>query len=323
MKPILLYYKIQSFQNFSLEYLEDNFDVIVLDSPKHDQPDILKRINVLFAPMGYLYDKEKIDLCEQLSIIATPTTGEHHIDTEYAKSKGIRICSLKNQQHFLQKISATAELTWGLIICLTRKILQAEKSVRNIKWNGKIFGEKTPKMLSEMSLGILGLGRLGKIVANYGKAFNMDVFYYDPYVKNENFIRCDHLHDLARKSDIVSVHVHLNEKTKNLVGLDFLDQMPSGSYLVNTSRGGIVNEKDLVKALEKNHLAGAAVDMLENEHLPDFNIFKNSLMEYAQTHDNVIITPKIGGVTKDSWEMVEKHIIDLIINELQKRNGSN
>jgi len=319
MKPKILYYNIQSFQQNSIEYLNMFFDVIVLENPDFDQETILKEIDALFAPMGFVFDRKKIDLCKKLSVIATPTTGEYHIDVNYAKSKGVSICSLKKHKQFLQTITATAELTWGLIISITRKLLQAEKSVKNFEWNGISFGKQTPKMLSEMSLGIIGLGRLGRIVANYGKAFNMNVFYYDPYVNNENFNRCEQLIDLAKVSDIVSLHVHLNEETKYLIDSNFINQMPKKSYIINTSRGGIINENDMLTALKNGHLAGVALDMLENEHLPDFNLNQNSIVQYARHNDNIIITPKIGGATVDSWEKTEKFIIDLIFDELKKK----
>jgi D-3-phosphoglycerate dehydrogenase len=97
--------------------------------------------------------------------------------------------------------------------------------------------------------------------------------------------------------------------------------MPKGSYIINTARGGIVNEDALLEALISGHLGGAGLDMLEDEHLPKFKekLIKNPLIKYANNHDNLIITPKIGGCTMDAWERTERHIVNLIIKELKNR----
>jgi len=320
-KPALLYYDVLTFQEDNLEYIEKNFELLRLPDPQNDTDEILERAKVIFAPMGYVLDKRKIDRCRNLQVIGTPTTGTHHIDVEYAKERNISICSLKNQQRFLSKITPTAELAWGLVIAVTRQIPRAHNSVCEGNWNGREFGRQTPRMLSTMTLGVVGLGRLGSIVAGYGKAFNMKVFYYDPYVNDDRYIGCETLHELARISDIVSIHTHLTKETENLIDSEFIRNMPKCSFIINTARGGIVNEEDLLKAMESGHLAGAGLDMLEGEHLPGFKekLSEHPLIRYAKTHDYFIITPKIGGCTIDAWEKTERHIVDLIIEELKER----
>ena len=320
-KPILIYYKILSFQKDTLKYIEENFDRITLPDPSHDTEEVLKKAKVLFAPMGFIFDKEKIDMCSCLHVLGTPTTGEFHIDVDYARSKKISICSFRNQKEFLSKITPTAELAWGLILCVTRKIPWAHDSVCEGRWEGKEFGKRTPRMLSKMSLGIVGLGRLGSMVARYGRAFRMKVFYYDPFVTDDRNIKCDNLLDLAKSSDIVSIHVHLSRDTENLIGKKFIDTMKKDSYIINTSRGGIVDENDLLDALRSGHLAGAGLDMLTGEHLPGFKYMlqEHPLVKYANTHDNLLITPKMGGATIDAWKGTEKYIVDMIIKELNKK----
>jgi D-3-phosphoglycerate dehydrogenase len=318
-KPELLYYEVLDFQPDTLEYINKFFNVITLRDPNSDSDEILKRVKALFAPMGFLFDKCKIDKCENLQLIGSPTTGTHHIDVEYANKRNISVCSLKNQQRFLSKITPTAELAWGLVLAVTRQIPQAHDSVCEGNWNGRILGEQTPRMLSAMTLGIIGLGRLGSIVAGYGKAFNMKVFYYDPYINDDRHIRCETLHELAKLSDIVSIHAHLTKETESLVDSEFIHNMPKGSFIINTARGGIVDEDDLLNALKSGYLAGAGLDMLEGEHLPGFKerLSEHPLIKYAKNHDNLVITPKIGGCTIDAWGKTERHIVDLIIEELK------
>ena len=318
-KPVLLYYDVLKFQEDNLEYIEKNFELLRLPDPQYDTDEILKRAKVIFAPMGYVLDKRKIDRCRNLQVIGTPTTGEVHIDVDYAKQKQISICSLKDQQAFLSSITPSAELAWGLVLAVTRRIPGVFDSVCEGKWIGREFGRQTPRMLSTMTLGVVGFGRLGSMVARYGSAFKMNVVYYDPFISDDEHTRCNDLYDLARISDIVSVHVHLTKDTERLIGKKFLQSMPGGSFIINTARGGIVDEDALLDALKTGHLAGAGLDMLAGEHLPGFKeqLNEHPLVEYAVNHDNLIITPKIGGCTIDAWGKTERHIVDLIIEELK------
>lgn len=317
----LLYYSILDFQKGTLEYINKYFDVLTLPDPSRDSDEILKKAKVIWAPMGFVFGKDKIDKCLNLSVIGTATTGVPHIDVDYAQRENVSVCSLKDQQPFLSTITPTAELAWGLVLAVTRRIPWAYDSVCEGKWNPKEFGRRTPRMLSEMTLGIVGLGRLGSWVAKYGKAFKMRVLYYDPLVTYIQYIKCATLHDLAKESDIVSIHVHLTENTVNLIDRQFIQTMPKGSYIINTARGGILDEDALLEALQSGHLGGAGLDMLKGEHLPGFKegIKEHPLVQYARTHDNLILTPKMGGCTVDAWEKTERRVVDLILQELRKK----
>lgn len=320
-RPTLVYYELQGFQKTTLEYMHRFFDITTLPDPGCDTADILQKASVVFAPMGFVFGRDKIDACRILEVIATPTTGILHIDHDHARERGISVCSLKNQQEFLSTITCTAELTWGLLLAVVRHLIPAHDSVLEGKWNGRHFGKETPRMLSSMMLGIIGLGRLGSWVARYGNAFGMEVYYYDPYVTVEQYTRCDDLYHLAKSSDIVSVHAHLTKETEGLVDRKFIQCMPRGSFIINTARGGIVDEQALLDGLVSGHLAGAGVDMLAGEHLPGFKqkLSDHPLINYARSHDNLLITPKIGGCTIDAWEKTERHLVDLIIRELEER----
>jgi len=320
-KPVLIYYNTLNFQEDTLMYLKENFTLFTFSDPQHDTEEALQKAEALFAPMGFIFDKGKIDKCQNLQIIGSPTTGTHHIDVEYAKKRNISICSLKNQQRFLSKITPTAELAWGLVLAVTRQIPRAHNSVCKGEWIGREFGRQTPRMLSKMTLGVVGLGRLGSMVARYGSTFKMKVFYYDPYVNDDRYVRCETLHELAKLSDIVSIHAHLTKETESLVDSEFIRNMPKGSFIINTARGGIVNEDDLLEALRSGHLSGVGLDMLAGEHMPGFKerLSEHPLIRYAKTHNHLIITAKIGGCTIDAWEKAERRIVDLIIEELKER----
>lgn len=318
-KPVAIYYRILKYQPANLARLAREFDLKVLDSPSHDTPPLLDVVEVLFAPLGYMVDREKIDSCPRLKVIVSNTTGHPHIDVEYAYSKGIGVACLKFAQDFLQTITPTAELTWGLIVAITRNILPAYESVLSGKWDRRPFG--APAMLSKMSLGIVGHGRLGTLVARYGRAFGMTVRYYDPFVSvsSEAAERVDTLEALVAVSDVVTIHVPHEKSTVKMFSADVLANFKPGSYLVNTARGELLDWDALINSLKSGRLAGAALDVFENEYSPDFagQFVTHPVLQYARNHNNLILTPHIGGSTVDAWSLTEAHAIDMALHHLK------
>jgi len=314
----LLYYDILGFHVTAMELLTSNFQVITLATPRDDTNDILKEMDVVMAPLGFEFGRDKMGRCSKLKVIGSSTLSVPHIDIECAESKGINVCYLGNEKEFLEDITPTAELTWGLILAITRRIHKAHKFVCSGRWGANSLGYISPCMLSNMSLGIVGLGRLGSMVASYGKAFGMDVYYYSPRSSNSEYKRTSTLIELAKSSDIVSIHAHHTHETEAMVNMDFFKAMKPGSFIINTSRGAIIDEKSLLEALESEHLAGAALDVMADEYKPGFKTaLKDSpLVGYAKNHENLILTPHYGGATVDAWEKTQKKTIELIINAL-------
>lgn len=318
-KPIAVYYRMLKYQPENIEKLHREFDVIELDNPEQDTADILNKVEVLFSPLGYMVNKDKIDVCPKLKVVVSNTTGHPHIDVEYARSKNIYVACLKFAQEFLQTITPTPELTWGLLIALTRNIFPAHQSVLSGQWDRRPFG--APAMLSTMSLGIVGHGRIGTSVARYGKAFGMQVRYYDPFVpvSSEGACRIETLKELVQLSDVVVVMVPHEKETEGMFTREIFSCFKPGSYLVNTARGELLDWNALLESLQIGHLAGAALDVFEGEFVPGFlNDFPHHpVLEYAKTHDNLILTPHIGGSTIDAWRLTEAHAIDMALSHLR------
>ena len=220
-KYTAVYYRILKYQPENLEHLHKKFKVIELDSPEEDTEVILNKTEILFAPLGYMIDREKIDACPNLKAIVSNTTGHPHIDVEYANEKEIYVACLKFAQNFLKTITPTPELTWGLLISLVRNIIPAHRAVLTGNWDRRPFG--APSMLSNMRLGIVGLGRIGKAIAKYGAAFGMKVCYYDPYVENAStgVKRMDTLGELVQCSDVITVHVPMKRRLKGCLAVLF------------------------------------------------------------------------------------------------------
>jgi D-3-phosphoglycerate dehydrogenase / 2-oxoglutarate reductase len=318
MKPVLIYYEILGYTPENLALLNDRFEIITLTDPSQASPPVLQKAEVILAPLGYFCGKQTIDHASKLKIIGSNTTGHPHIDVGYARSKGIRVITLKNQHKFLKTITPTAELTWGLIIAVTRNIISGFQSVLQGKWSRWPFGGKN--MLSRMSLGVVGYGRLGKKVASYGSCFGMQVGCFDPYIDRipKAVKRFATLADLVSSSDIITVHVPHEPETENMFSRRIFAKFQPGAYFINTSRGELVDQDALLEALEKKILAGAAIDVLADEFKPDFQktTMDHPLIKYASTHSNLIITPHIGGSTQDAWHLTQAHTIELILEAL-------
>ena len=320
MKKVL-YYRILNYQPANLKLLKNHFNVISLESPDDDTDELLTNVDVVFAPLGYFFGKEKIGMANNLKIIASNTTGEPHIDVEYAEKKGITIVSLKRYPNFLKTITPTAEHTIGLILAVTRRIPWAFESVLKGAWNRRLFGAKG--MLSKMSLGIIGLGRLGSLVAKYAVAFGMDVYYYDPYVEEsliKDIRKINSLEKLVSMCDIITLHVHLGEKTRHLINDRILSKCKDGAYIINTSRGEIIDSDVLLKYLKNGKIGGAALDVFPGEFDRKFQskLSNHPLLSYSRKHDNLLITPHIGGSTNDAWYLTEEFIIKECIKKLEK-----
>lgn len=258
----------------------------------------------LIVRLGHRIDRELLDRATRLRFVATPTTGLNHVDVAAAQERGIAVLSLKGEREFLDTVTATAEHTWGLLLALIRQIPEAAQHVQDGGWNRNLFKGRD---LCNQTLGIVGYGRLGSKVGRYAQAFGMTVVTYDPaqppLPPGVVFVPLD---ELFTRSDIVSVHVPYDAATRNLIGVRELGLMKTGAYVINTSRGEVLDEQALLEALEAGHLAGAALDVLCGEYSgqPDWMRY-DLLIRYARTHPNLLITPHIGGATYDSMHKTE------------------
>lgn len=292
-------------------------EVDYLDLNQVELMDKIEPYHILVVGLGLNIDKAVIDRAQNLKIIATATTGLDHIDFVYAQSQNIKVISLRGENEFLNTITGTSELAFGLMIDLLRLTHSAFMDVKNYHWDRENF--RGHNLLGQ-TLGIVGLGRLGSAMARYAKAFGMEILAYDPHIQKEVFTeqhcRQVDFDTLIQNSNIISIHVHLDKDTENMFNAKVFQRMKSNAYLINTARGKIVDEQALLSALEHKQLAAYATDVLADEL--DFNQqFKNHpLVEYAKSHDNLIIVPHIGGMTHESREATDIFIAEKIKKSL-------
>lgn len=223
----------------------------------------------------------------KVKLINTCSTGMNHIDQKYCKSKNITIYSLTKDYKLIEQLPSTSELAFGLMVSLLRKIPDSNIHVKSGGWDyTKFMG----RQIKDLNVGIVGYGRLGKMMDRFCKAFEANTFIYDPYVD----IQQTSLEEIFKKCDVVSLHVHVNQETKYMINKNLLGLMKKDSYLINTSRGEIVNEKDVVDALELGNLTGYGTDVIEDE----FNEWINSpIIDAMRRGQNIICTPHTGGMT--------------------------
>ena len=226
--------------------------------------------------------------------------------------------SLDPQAPALQETTSTAEVAMALLLALVRRIPWAFDSVKAGRWERSRYGGRE---LRGKTLGIVGFGRLGRMVAGYAQAFGMHVLAYDRDEKRTEIAELGAepttLERLLEESDIISIHCTSSEETRGLIGASQLELMRPGSILLNTARGEIVDEDALLAALESGRIAGAAIDTLAHEQPDGSHLGGNLLVEYARSHENVIILPHLGGATVDATERTQRYISEKLVAWLE------
>jgi len=247
--------------------------------------------------------REIIDAAKNLKVICTASTGTNHIDKDYVAERGLPILALTEERHVIERISSTAEMAFALTLAGLRHVVRSYKSVLKGEWDYTRF---IGRQMNCLTVGVIGYGRLGTMYAHYCQAFDSRVLVYDPYktVNQEGLEQVQELSVLLEQSDIIALHVHVNDETIGMINTDCFKQMKNEVLLVNTSRGDIVNESDLVAFLSANPQARIATDVLADEIR---NRLASPLLEYAHQSEQVIITPHIGGMSREAQEIAYGH----------------
>lgn len=262
-------------------------------------------MKILHDGQAVILGLEKINLDDfpDLQVIGCNMTGTDHLPIKEMERRGIKLISLKGETEFLKEITSTAEHTIGLIIALLRNY----KTALNGPYEDR--GIYKGHTLKGKTLGIAGYGRVGKQIAEIGKVLGMRVVIYEPYLMDWN------THDwalgpaaLCKESNILSLHIPL-PGNEGFFTRAMFQQMKPTAYLINTSRDGVIEKGALKWALENKIIAGAAVDFTDDEEL----------VHYARDHDNLILTPHIGGCTYEDMEKTEEFITNKVEEYINKQ----
>lgn len=308
MKSLLIF-EPKDFSTTAITILKDAGFNIFLNDGYINILEALQKYNIIFLRLSVKIDKTLLLKCETIKCkyLVIPATGIDHIDEHFCLSKGIQVISFKNKKHLLKDVRATAELTIALTLLLQRSIIEAAESTKKGIWNRDLFRGKD---IFRKKVGIIGFGRLGQIVSNYFSVFGANVLVYE---KNKIDVpgiyeKAKNINQIFLECDIISLHVDYNEENINLINLSLFKIAQKKPIIINTSRGQIINESDLLYSLNNNYISGAALDVVNDEF--NFNS-DNPLITYSKSNKNLIITPHIGGCTIDSSNRTE----EIIANE--------
>jgi len=237
-----------------------------------------------------------IDVCPNLKVIVRGGVGLDTIDADYAKSKGITVMNTP-----MASSASVAELTVGYIFALARSIYQASASMKSEKWEKKNFeGDE----IGGKTLGLIGVGNIGREVARRAGALGMTVVAYDPYVKALDGVKMVALDELLSQADYISLHLPKTKESANMIGRDQIAKMKNGVRIVNCARGGIVDEGALHDALVSGKVAGAALDVYAEEPPTDWKLVQLP---------NVIGSPHIGAATREAQGRVGAEVAEKLI----------
>ncbi len=310
MKPKL--FIARNLPGKAIEILSQYFDVEVWSEfpppPRNVYIDKVRNADALVSLLSDKLDREVLGEAKKLRIIAQYAVGYDNIDIDECTRRGIYVT---NTPGVLSE--AVAELTMALILAITRRIVEADNYVRSGRWEESKTAWHPELMLGidlkGKKLGIVGMGSIGYEVAKRAKAFGMKILYYSrskkPHVEEELNAKFMDLDKLLQESDIVSLHVPLTKETYHMISEKQLKMMKPTAYLINTSRGKVIDEKVLYKALREGWIAGAALDVFYEEPTPK----DNPILKL----NNVIVTPHIGSAGRETRERMAMLVAENLI----------
>lgn len=274
-----------------IKILKKSNIIIDFQNLKYDPVKFMETISEYDAIIigSHNFTREAMKKASKLKIICKHGVGVDNIDLATARELGICVTNVPGVN-----ANAVADLTFGLILDVARKISYSASEVKKGNWN-RIIGTD----VCFKTLGIIGLGAIGKNVARRAQSFNMDILAYDPFITeiSEELpqVKMMGLDEVIRQSDFLTIHTPLNDNTKHLIGKEQIASMKKGSFLFNTSRGGIVDESALYDSIKNGNLAGAGLDVTEKEPPIGSPLLKL---------DNVTIVPHIGMYSKEAINKV-------------------
>jgi len=295
-----------------IEGLENaGFEVVYLPKIKLDEVKaIIHRYCVVVINTKTVMDREMIDKAINLKLIVRLGSGLDIIDLEYAKQKNIKVINTPEGNR-----NAVGEHALGLLLSLFNNICISNREVKDMQWNR----EKNRGIeLDGKTIGIIGFGNTGSQFAKKLSGFDVNILAFDKYKQrfadNIRYVKETSLDSIFEEADVISFHVPLTKETKYFLNKEFIEKVKKDFYLINTSRGMVVNTEDLIEGLETGKVKGAVLDVLENEKLNSYSSDEMKMYKNLFSMANVVVTPHIAGWTNESKikiaELSLKNILD-------------
>jgi D-3-phosphoglycerate dehydrogenase len=301
MKPFILVSDGMDAKAFATLSQNTNLEVYPEKKVSQDKvKELLPKLQAIVIRSATKMTKEYIDRAPNLKLIIRAGEGTDNIDKAYCQVKGITVENTPGANN-----NSAAEHAFALMMTALRKTAFAHQKMKDGGWHKELF---TGNELWKKTIGIVGFGRIGQILAKRLQGFEPNVLFYDPHVQVSDLpyaTKVDEVEDIFKRSDIVSIHVPLMEQTRGLVNQNLLGLMPEHAVLVNAARGGIVNEEDLFNHLKEQKIKAAAFDVFASEPLEE-----NSPLRQL---DNLILTPHLGASTEEAQIRVGAMAVDQLL----------
>lgn len=302
-KLVIITAKVHELLNDALQ--ERGYTVLYLPRITYDELfQLVDQAEGLIVTTRIRIDRNILDKAVCLKWVGRMGSGMELIDVAYAESKGVRCISSPEGNR-----NSVAEHALGMLLNLLHKISSSYEEIKNNKW---IRDENRGTELSGKSVGIIGYGNTGSSFAELLSSFGVTVLAYDKYKFDfgKNYIKEANLEQICRYADIISFHIPLSDETKYMAGEEFFNALQQRPFIINTSRGGIVKTTALIQALQQNIIAGAALDVLENEKLDNLSVKEQEEMNFLTRQPNVLLTPHIAGYSNEAFLKMSRVIIE-------------
>ncbi len=260
----------------------------------------LKNYDVLVVRSKFFIDKEIIDTLPKNFVIARAGAGMDNIDEEYCLQKNIRLINAPEGNR-----DAVAEHVIGMLISKYRNILKSHKEITQKQW---LREENRGYELKGKTIGIIGFGNTGSMLAKKLSGFEMNIIAYDKYLSeiNDRNVRQVSIKEISSEADIISLHVPLTSETRHMINAEFLNSLEKKPFIINASRGKVIKTSDLLEALKNGKVMAAALDVLENERLDTLNSDESPSFNQLIANEKVLLTSHLAGWTFESYQRISE-----------------
>ncbi|EEV5942255.1 TPA: 2-hydroxyacid dehydrogenase [Escherichia coli] len=291
---------IEKLQEDNLRVEQEGAEAVTLPAALLEGADDFEILITQFAPVNTAV----LDKLPKLKYIGVLRGGVENVNQQVALARGIEVMNTPGRN-----ARSVAEFTVGMMLAEMRNIARSHDALRDKFWRKDSPNHQAIPELSGKVVGLVGLGHIAQLVAGFLSAFGTEIIFYDKYVSgHERYEKVDTLDELVTRADVVSLHARMTPETENLINAHHFGLMKSSAIIVNTARSGLINERDLIDALQTGKIMGAALDTFDDEPLPDDSAF--------YLLNNVTITPHIAGSTLDAFSNSPKLFAEILLKKL-------